>query len=115
MFTGIIETTGLIIDIITAGSNKTFWIASPISAELTVDQSISHNGVCLTVEEAASGQHRVTAIKETLLKTNLGNLFLRRSPAKTAIAKLFAACEETNPYNPPHSPLTKCNCGPMKR
>ena len=73
MFTGIIETTGLITDIITAGTNKTFWITSPISNQLAIDQSISHNGVCLTVEEAASGQHRVTAIEETLLKTNLGN------------------------------------------
>ena len=73
MFTGIIETTGNITDVIAAGTNRTFWIASPISAALTIDQSISHNGVCLTVEEAASGQHRVTAIEETLLKTNLGN------------------------------------------
>lgn len=73
MFTGIIETTGFITDIITAGTNKTFWIASPISGELSIDQSLSHNGVCLTVEETAGSQHRVTAIEETLLKTNLGN------------------------------------------
>ena len=73
MFTGIIESTGIIKEVIDKGSNKTFWISSPISNELKVDQSLSHNGVCLTVEEIKDGMHRVTAIEETLLKTDLAN------------------------------------------
>lgn len=72
MFTGIIEATGTIATIETSGTNKTFWISSPISQELKIDQSVSHNGVCLTVEEVKDGAHRVTAIAETLEKTNLG-------------------------------------------
>jgi len=71
MFTGIIETMGTIEAVISSGTNRTFWIVSPISAEFSIDQSISHNGVCLTVEEIKNGQHRVTAIDETLAKTNL--------------------------------------------
>lgn len=74
MFTGIIESTGHVLSIETTGTNRTFWISSPISDELKVDQSLSHNGVCLTVEEVIEGKHRVTAIEETLIKTNLGNL-----------------------------------------
>ena len=70
MFTGIIETTGAITDIISSGTNKTFWVESPVSTELTIDQSVSHDGVCLTVEALKNGQHRLTAIEETLLKTN---------------------------------------------
>lgn len=72
MFTGIIETTGIIEQITINKRNKTFWIASPLANELKVDQSLSHNGVCLTVEEVKETRHRVTAIEETLLKTNLG-------------------------------------------
>lgn len=72
MFTGIIENTGTIHEIISTGSNKTFWITSPLAVELKVDQSLSHNGVCLTVEEIKNSMHRVTAIDETLSKTNLG-------------------------------------------
>lgn len=71
MFTGIIETTGLVKNILSSGTNITFWIACPLSKDLKVDQSVSHNGVCLTVEEIKNGMHRVTAIEETLLKTNL--------------------------------------------
>ena len=71
MFTGIIESLGRVQSIETHGTNKTFWIASPISGELRTDQSISHNGACLTVEEVRDGCHRVTAIEETLKKTNL--------------------------------------------
>lgn len=73
MFTGIIEATGKIISVETNGSNKSFWIASSISNELKADQSLSHDGVCLTVEAVAENMHRVTAIEETLSKTNLGN------------------------------------------
>lgn len=71
MFTGIIEYKGTIKEINSNGGNKIFWIASPIYEELSVDQSLSHNGVCLTVEEIKNGMHRVTAIEETLRKTNL--------------------------------------------
>lgn len=69
MFTGIIEATGKINSAEKNGSNKTFWIASSLSNELKVDQSISHDGVCLTVEEIANNMHRVTAIEETLSKS----------------------------------------------
>ncbi len=72
MFTGIIENTGVIKELQSNGTNKTFWITSPLSGELKIDQSLSHNGVCLTVEEIKNGMHCVTAIEETLLKTNLG-------------------------------------------
>jgi riboflavin synthase len=72
MFTGIIESMGRVKEVFATGTNKTFWVASPLSAELKIDQSLSHNGVCLTVEEVKEGMHRVTAIEETLKKTNLG-------------------------------------------
>jgi riboflavin synthase len=74
MFTGIIENTGTVTDIFVNGTNKTFWISSPLSNELKIDQSLSHSGVCLTIEEIKDGMHRVTAIEETLLKTNLSQL-----------------------------------------
>ncbi|MES1223760.1 MAG: riboflavin synthase, partial [Bacteroidota bacterium] len=72
MFTGIIETTGTVKGIIENGSNASFEIESSLAGELKVDQSLSHNGVCLTVEEIHGNIHRVTAIEETLKKTNLG-------------------------------------------
>ena len=71
MFTGIIEAFGVIHSIERQGTNATFRISSPISNELKVDQSVSHNGVCLTVEDVKEGVHSVTAIEETLKKTNL--------------------------------------------
>ena len=71
MFTGIVEALGTVESIEQSGSNTTFWIASPISSELKVDQSIAHSGVCLTVEEVIDNKHRVTAINETIKKTNL--------------------------------------------
>lgn len=73
MFTGIIEKIGTITDVKHLGTNIQFWIQSPLSIELKVDQSVSHNGVCLTVEEVTDESHRVTAIQETLIKTNLGD------------------------------------------
>jgi riboflavin synthase len=73
MFTGIIESTGLVKEVITNGSNRTFWIVSPLSPQLKIDQSVSHSGVCLTVEEIKENRHRVTAIYETLQKTNIGD------------------------------------------
>jgi riboflavin synthase len=69
MFTGIIESTGTIKELIINGSNKTFWVESPLSPEFKIDQSVSHSGVCLTVEEIKDNCHRVTAIDETLQKT----------------------------------------------
>jgi riboflavin synthase len=74
MFTGIIEATGTIKAIETSGSNRHFDIESPISSELNVDQSVSHNGVCLTVTSVGDNQHRVTAVEETLHKSSLGQL-----------------------------------------
>src|SRR5687768_10911886 len=71
MFTGIIEAMGTVAEVSGQGTNKSFWINSPISHQFKVDQSIAHNGVCLTVEETGTGRHRVTAVQETLLKTDL--------------------------------------------
>jgi riboflavin synthase len=73
VFTGIIETTGTITDIKDEGTNKHFTLTSPITHELQIDQSVSHNGVCLTVVELINNSYRVTAIDETLKKTNLGH------------------------------------------
>jgi riboflavin synthase len=73
MFTGIIETLGTIHSIDIQGTNRTFWIGSPLSQQLSIDQSLSHNGVCLTVEEVKDNLHRVTAIEETIKKTSLGD------------------------------------------
>ncbi len=73
MFTGIIEGTGIIRNISAAGSNREFWIESPLTPELKIDQSLSHNGVCLTVVDIQDSQYRVTAVEETLCKTTLGD------------------------------------------
>jgi len=72
MFTGIIETTGTLITAERQGTNAVFWIQSDISGDLKIDQSVSHNGICLTVDQLQPGAHRVTAIAETLSKTNAG-------------------------------------------
>ncbi len=74
MFTGIIETTGTVLELIQSNSNLDLWIGSKLSHELKIDQSVAHNGVCLTVVELRENAHRVTAIAETLAKTNLGSL-----------------------------------------
>src|SRR5215211_6674640 len=74
MFTGIIESLGKVVSLENNGTNKTFWVESDISAYLKSDESISHNGVCLTVEDIKDNAHKVTAIKETLDKTNLSDL-----------------------------------------
>lgn len=74
MFTGIIETLGTIKKIEQDKSNLHFYIESDISNELKIDQSVSHNGVCLTVVELDGSVHKVTAIRETLAKSNLGDL-----------------------------------------
>lgn len=74
MFTGIIESLGTVEAISLRGTNKEFTISSPISNELKVDQSLSHNGVCLTVTAIEDGRHQVTAIDETLQRSNLDSL-----------------------------------------
>jgi len=74
MFTGIIEAVGKVVRVEEEGSNKHFLISSAISNDLRVDQSVSHSGVCLTVTKLEPGAHWVTAIKETLVKSSLGNL-----------------------------------------
>lgn len=74
MFTGIIETTGLVVALEEEGTNLTFRIESSLAPELKVDQSVSHNGVCLTVTTITGNSYTVTAVDETLKKTNLGQL-----------------------------------------
>ena len=74
MFTGIIESLGTVKNIVEEGTNFHFTISSPISPELKVDQSIAHNGVCLTVTELTEETYTVTAILETMNKTNLKDL-----------------------------------------
>ncbi len=73
MFTGIIEALGRVREVKATEKNKTFWITSALAPELKADQSIAHNGVCLTVEEVQNGAYRVTAVNETLKKTALNN------------------------------------------
>ena len=72
MFTGIIEATGKIISLDINGSNKTFWIESALSSQLQIDESLCHDGVCLTIEDVQNNTHKVTAIKETIEKTTIG-------------------------------------------
>ena len=74
MFTGIIETLGKVIELKNDQGNIHYTISSPISNELKIDQSIAHNGVCLTVVALSDGIHTVTAIAETLNKSNLGQV-----------------------------------------
>ena len=74
MFSGIIEAQGKLEKIVGEGTNLHFWFSCPFTNELKIDQSLSHNGCCLTVVEIENNLYKVTAIKETLLKTNLGNL-----------------------------------------
>ncbi|MHB8207520.1 riboflavin synthase [Mucilaginibacter sp.] len=74
MFTGIIETLGKVVDLQQDQGNLHITVESVIAAELKIDQSVAHNGVCLTVVAIADGIHTVTAIEETLNKTNIGYL-----------------------------------------
>jgi riboflavin synthase len=74
MFTGIIETLGAVSEIKAEGGNIRVGIKSSISQELKIDQSVSHNGVCLTVTKVEGNIHWVTAIDETLKKSTLGKL-----------------------------------------
>ena len=74
MFTGIIETLGEIIKLEKEGGNLHITLRSKITQELKIDQSVAHNGVCLTVVKIDADQYTVTAIQETLDKTNLNDL-----------------------------------------
>ncbi|MDX1270221.1 riboflavin synthase [Bizionia paragorgiae] len=74
MFTGIIETLGTITDLKTDQQNLHITVDSGITSELKIDQSVAHNGVCLTVVSILDSTYTVTAIKETLDKTNIGSL-----------------------------------------
>lgn len=73
MFTGIIETTATVAAIAHEGSNVHFTIESSLAPHLKIDQSVAHNGVCLTVVSIADNQYTVTAVAETMAKTNLGS------------------------------------------
>lgn len=74
MFTGIVEAIGEVVDIHKEGTNITFTLTCPFTNELKIDQSLSHNGVCLTVIAIEGNLYSVTAIDETLKKTNIGKL-----------------------------------------
>ena len=74
MFTGIIETLGTVTNVVKEQENVHLTIKSTITNELKVDQSVAHNGVCLTVVNINNDEYTVTAIKETLDKTNIGTL-----------------------------------------
>ncbi len=74
MFTGIIEATGIIEHIEAENTNLHFTLSCPFTQELKIDQSLAHNGVCLTVVAINGNNYKVTAIKETLDKTNLASL-----------------------------------------
>ncbi len=74
MFSGIVEALGVVRGVRDDGGNKHFTLSCPFVGELKIDQSISHNGVCLTVVALEDDTYTVTAIRETLLKSNLGLL-----------------------------------------
>lgn len=74
MFTGIIETKGIVKNLISENTNLHITVSSSITSELKIDQSVAHNGVCLTVIAIDNNDYTVTAIKETLDKTNLNYL-----------------------------------------
>ena len=74
MFTGIVEEIGIISSINKSGSNLDIIVNAKLTPELKIDQSISHNGVCLTVVSIEDDNYTVTAVSETLEKTNLGDL-----------------------------------------
>jgi len=74
MFTGIIEATAEVLSIKESGSNVDYKFGSSISKELKIDQSVAHDGVCLTVVKKDDTSHVVTAIQETLVRSNLGKL-----------------------------------------
>lgn len=74
MFTGIVESIGRVERMERKGTNAHIQFSSPISHELKVDQSVSHNGVCLTVVNVSGNTHSIVAVDETLSKSNLGKM-----------------------------------------
>lgn len=74
MFTGIVEEVGQVTDVRQLGSNREIIVRAGMTGELRIDQSVSHNGVCLTVVELMGDRYRVTAVEETLQRSNLGAL-----------------------------------------
>ena len=74
MFTGIIEELGVVKNIVKESGNIHFTVEAAMCPELKIDQSVAHNGVCLTVVSIKDNCYTVTAIEETLTKTNLGSL-----------------------------------------
>lgn len=74
MFTGIVEEVGEVVAINATGTNVDLWVRAHMTPELRIDQSVAHNGVCLTVVELQGDRFRVTAVEETLQRTTLGTL-----------------------------------------
>ncbi len=74
MFTGIVEQVGRVVEVSASAANKHLVVEAPMASELRIDQSVSHNGVCLTVVELMGDRYRVTAVEETLQRSNLGAL-----------------------------------------
>lgn len=74
MFTGIIEEIGIVTKLETEGDNLNITVKADMAPELKIDQSVAHNGVCLTVVETTETSYRVTAVAETMNRTNLGQL-----------------------------------------
>lgn len=74
MFTGIVEALARVERIENEGTNRSIWFSAPFLNELKIDQSVSHNGVCLTIDQLDDNAYRVTAIDETLKKSNIGSL-----------------------------------------
>ena len=79
MFTGIIEDLGIVKNLQSEGSNLHITLSSKLTPELKIDQSVAHNGVCLTVVSTQENNYTVTAIEETLQKTNLSNLHVNEA------------------------------------
>lgn len=74
MFTGIVEEMGEVVELRDSGTNRDLVIRAGMAGELRIDQSVAHNGVCLTVVELMNDRYRVTAVEETLQRSNLGAL-----------------------------------------
>jgi riboflavin synthase len=74
MFTGIVEGLAQVEKVEREGTNMSIWFSGPFTSELKIDQSVAHNGVCLTIDRLNESEYRVTAIKETIDKTNFGQL-----------------------------------------
>lgn len=74
MFTGIVEQVGTVVEVTPVGNNREIVLEAAMAPELRIDQSVAHNGVCLTVVEHKGLRYRVTAVEETLQRSNLGGL-----------------------------------------